>query len=184
MPLATKNGSIIVKDGKLAENCGCCGGGDWYCHVGVCFNAFVGGTKYTVNGTTVPFDSDIYTWNESHSHPSLETVNIDGFAQRVALIDPCQFYLKVSIEVRATVGGYKTFFWSPIFNANDYRIGGPVTDSVSDGTVAAKPQANGSRVTGSYTNPLWASKWASYGTPTFSVVMAFDEISDARCVTP
>ena len=29
MPLATKNGSIIVKDGKLAENCGCCGG--WYC---------------------------------------------------------------------------------------------------------------------------------------------------------
>jgi hypothetical protein len=29
MPLATKNGSLIVKDGKLAENCGCCGG--WYC---------------------------------------------------------------------------------------------------------------------------------------------------------
>jgi hypothetical protein len=30
MPLATKNGSIIVKDGKLAESCGCCGG--WYCY--------------------------------------------------------------------------------------------------------------------------------------------------------
>jgi hypothetical protein len=29
MPLATKNNSIIIKDGKLAENCGCCGG--WYC---------------------------------------------------------------------------------------------------------------------------------------------------------
>jgi hypothetical protein len=29
MPLATKNGAIIVKDGKLAENCNCCGG--WYC---------------------------------------------------------------------------------------------------------------------------------------------------------
>ena len=26
MPLATKNGALIVKDGKLAENCGCCGG--------------------------------------------------------------------------------------------------------------------------------------------------------------
>ena len=26
MPLATKNGAIILKDGKLAENCGCCGG--------------------------------------------------------------------------------------------------------------------------------------------------------------
>ena len=34
MPLATKNGSIIVKDGKLAENCGCCGG--WYCYDGIC----------------------------------------------------------------------------------------------------------------------------------------------------
>jgi hypothetical protein len=29
MPLATKNTAIIVKDGKLAESCGCCGG--WYC---------------------------------------------------------------------------------------------------------------------------------------------------------
>jgi hypothetical protein len=29
MTLATKNGSLIVKDGKIAENCGCCGG--WYC---------------------------------------------------------------------------------------------------------------------------------------------------------
>jgi len=26
MTIATKNGSIIVKDGKLAENCACCGG--------------------------------------------------------------------------------------------------------------------------------------------------------------
>jgi hypothetical protein len=29
MPIATKNNAIIVKDGKLAENCECCGG--WYC---------------------------------------------------------------------------------------------------------------------------------------------------------
>lgn len=29
MPLATKNNALIVKDGKVAENCGCCGG--WYC---------------------------------------------------------------------------------------------------------------------------------------------------------
>ena len=29
MTIATKNGAIIVKDGLLAENCGCCGG--WYC---------------------------------------------------------------------------------------------------------------------------------------------------------
>jgi len=29
MPLAVKNNAIIVKDGKLAENCGCCE--EWYC---------------------------------------------------------------------------------------------------------------------------------------------------------
>jgi hypothetical protein len=30
MPLATKNGLLIVKDGSIAENCGCCASG-WYC---------------------------------------------------------------------------------------------------------------------------------------------------------
>jgi hypothetical protein len=30
MPLAVKNNAIILKDGKLAENCDCCGG--WYCY--------------------------------------------------------------------------------------------------------------------------------------------------------
>jgi hypothetical protein len=34
MTLATKSGSLIVKDGKLAENCGCCGG--WYCYTESC----------------------------------------------------------------------------------------------------------------------------------------------------
>lgn len=32
MPIATKNNAIIVKDGKVAENCDCCGG--WYCCAG------------------------------------------------------------------------------------------------------------------------------------------------------
>ena len=30
MPLATQNGSLIVKNGSVAENCNCCGG--WYCY--------------------------------------------------------------------------------------------------------------------------------------------------------
>ena len=30
MPLAIKNGLLIVKNGSIAENCSCCGGG-WYC---------------------------------------------------------------------------------------------------------------------------------------------------------
>jgi hypothetical protein len=35
MTLATKNGSLIVTDGKIAENCGCCGDG-WYCYGPAC----------------------------------------------------------------------------------------------------------------------------------------------------
>jgi len=30
MPLATKNNALIVKDGKVAESCACCGG--WWCY--------------------------------------------------------------------------------------------------------------------------------------------------------
>jgi hypothetical protein len=43
MSIATKNGSIIIKDGKLSEGCGCCGG--WYCDVG---GACCEGTACTV----------------------------------------------------------------------------------------------------------------------------------------
>jgi hypothetical protein len=182
MTIRTSGGKLLTKDGKLS--CDCCGGGEWYCHVGVCFNAFVGGIKYKVNGTAAPFVGDTYTWKETHTHSTLGTLTINGFAQKVPVLDPCKFYLKISIEVIASVGGYKTFYWSPAFNANDYAIGGPVSDSISESTVSARPQENGSSVTGTHENPLWAAKWASYGTPTFSVEMTFNEIADARCVTP
>jgi hypothetical protein len=38
MPLATKNGSLIVKDGQIAENCGCCG--DWWCYTDAANNGY------------------------------------------------------------------------------------------------------------------------------------------------
>ena len=41
MPLATKNGSLIVKDGSIAENCNCCAGG-WYCSTGCCTDLTTG----------------------------------------------------------------------------------------------------------------------------------------------
>ena len=40
MTIATKNGAIIVKDGKLAESCGCCGG--WYCYNNPCSQTALG----------------------------------------------------------------------------------------------------------------------------------------------
>lgn len=42
MPLATNNGSIIVKDGRLAESCACCGDNKWYCDGGVCASCVSG----------------------------------------------------------------------------------------------------------------------------------------------
>jgi hypothetical protein len=58
MTLATKNGSLIVQDGKIAENCGCCGG--WYCDRPASFVATVslnvGSAIYTVDppGSKLP----------------------------------------------------------------------------------------------------------------------------------
>jgi len=42
MALATKNGSLIVKNGNVAENCNCCGG--WYCYKSACPCSIAAGT--------------------------------------------------------------------------------------------------------------------------------------------
>lgn len=53
MTIATKNGAIIVKDGKFAENCGCCGG--WYCSGGdqscVCPTESISGITVSITAT-------------------------------------------------------------------------------------------------------------------------------------
>ena len=38
--IAIKNGAVIVKDGKVAEDCACCGG--WYCYPNLCSTNFDG----------------------------------------------------------------------------------------------------------------------------------------------
>jgi hypothetical protein len=47
MPLATKDNSLIVKDGKIAENCDCCG--EWYCDGGVCGSCISGSYPSAIN---------------------------------------------------------------------------------------------------------------------------------------
>lgn len=49
MTLATKNGSLILKDGKLAENCNCCG---WYCFPEECCRPCLVVAFQTVGGTS------------------------------------------------------------------------------------------------------------------------------------
>lgn len=182
MPLNQQGGKLLVKGDKLQADCDCCG--KWYCHVGYCVNAFAGSIAFKVNGQVAPFTNDTYGWNTSESNASLGTVNISGFAQRIVTVSPCEFYLKVIIEVTATANsGYKTFSWSPTFNANNYALGEAVVDSVSDANVQARPQAIGSNVQTFFGGlQEWAQAWSSYGTPSFSIEMTFDKIIDARCV--
>lgn len=47
MSIATKNGSIIVKDGSIAENCGCCETG-WYCCNSLCRQDMVQSVSVTL----------------------------------------------------------------------------------------------------------------------------------------
>jgi hypothetical protein len=51
MPLATKNNALILKDGKIAENCGCCG--DWYCCLSTqCPTSVITGVDVEIYGAT------------------------------------------------------------------------------------------------------------------------------------
>jgi hypothetical protein len=48
--IGTKNGSIIVKDGKAAESCNCCGG--WYCCIDQnCLSTSISSVTATLSGT-------------------------------------------------------------------------------------------------------------------------------------
>jgi hypothetical protein len=67
MTLATKNGSLIVQDGKIAENCGCCG--DWFCYDGRCacptstikgITARIAGTDYLRHSRHVASDGKLW----------------------------------------------------------------------------------------------------------------------------
>lgn len=56
MPLAAKNNALIVKDGKVAENCNCCGG--WYCcedRIGQCRDKLGDVLRVTISTTAVDY---------------------------------------------------------------------------------------------------------------------------------
>jgi hypothetical protein len=66
-PIATKNNAIILKDGKLAENCGCCGG--WWCYDGAasgdCFCICEDSSKTLPN--VLLFSCTASSWNPTVS---------------------------------------------------------------------------------------------------------------------
>lgn len=76
--LAAKNNALIVKDGKIAENCGCCGG--WYCCQAP---ACAADTVASVTATfTVPSYLRQTYWNQTSPWALKEytSVGVDGSA--------------------------------------------------------------------------------------------------------
>lgn len=65
MTLATKNGSLIVKDGSIAENCGCCGG--WYCcpDVSTCQHGLRAVVTVTAHDYTMKYSRAAALWKEN-----------------------------------------------------------------------------------------------------------------------
>jgi len=55
MPLATKNGSLIVKSGSLAETCNCCSANCTSCQSGLYPNTINASVRMTVNDGTTTF---------------------------------------------------------------------------------------------------------------------------------
>ena len=68
MTIATKNGAIILKDGKLAENCGCCG-----CDCIKGFAAFDGSSRRFMYATLIDADTCYFT------HPDDRYEGTDGY---------------------------------------------------------------------------------------------------------
>jgi hypothetical protein len=86
MPLATKNNAIILKDGKLAENCECCG--EWYC---------VACETITSSGySTTTFSDDCWGVYGSRSPLRFGT----GYASRCVTINP---FGDVTITISASL---------------------------------------------------------------------------------
>ena len=85
MPLATKNGSLIVKDGQLAENCGCCGG--WYCDGISCWRcnltSFPPSCNSNWDSSCIPQYGCKTMYSSSPCSPTQGTVSVSGFGETV-----------------------------------------------------------------------------------------------------
>lgn len=94
MPLATKNGSLIVKDGKVAENCNCCG--DWYCYgcgEGFKYSPF-SGLDCTAFGTVSINGGSSYVSYANYSDVGCFSVQNGRFYQRKSTQPLCEVWVK------------------------------------------------------------------------------------------
>lgn len=100
MPLATKNGSLIVKSGSIAENCNCCASG-WYCSTGCC-------TDLTSGLATQSPSCDCTGASKSYA---------GDWSNAAGGCAPCQFLFPYNVSVTTTYTGP-----SPISGWSDSMI--------------------------------------------------------------
>jgi len=140
MTLATKNGSIIVKDGKLAEDCGCCGG--WYCYTPECPCQYSGTLPATLSMTiTVSVPNTIYgfvlsnflgSWVAPMRYTSSQLQAVNGTYTLTKLgnqgLSPCVYELNSTAyhwqqwdqnqpQAICSIGSY-----AGLFNASDGQV--------------------------------------------------------------
>jgi hypothetical protein len=143
MPLATKNGSLIVKDGLLAENCGCCGG--WYCcadkaclakpssvTLSVVAEDFYAQYGMADTGGGVSFESSACAFGSSISGThSLTQIAAEAgysstwkktFSAVPAGCQPVEFVLRLSANSRIAFDFYYTFAVPTFYFASPTRV--------------------------------------------------------------
>ena len=116
MSIATKNNAIILKDGKLAENCNCCGG--WYCYQESCPCNYSKTLPQTLRATlSFTLSSNMYgialgnfigaflsTWRTTPQ----EAAQIDGtytLTRPSPSGEPCRYVFQGnSVDIRVIVG--------------------------------------------------------------------------------
>jgi hypothetical protein len=143
MPLAVKNNAIIVKDGKIAEDCACCGG--WYCcadkaclatpsSVTLSVTAEDFYTQYGMadSGGGVSFESSACAFGSSISGThSLTQITAEAgysstwkktFAAVPSGCQPVEFILSLSANSRIAFEFYYTFAVPTFYFASPDRV--------------------------------------------------------------
>jgi hypothetical protein len=125
MPLATKNNAIIIKDGKLAENCNCCGG--WYCYG--CGEGFkydpLTGFDCNAFGTVSISGVSSYVSYSNYSNIGCFSVQNGSFYQKKSTQSLCEAWVKGE-NGNACVRRYvrkEYYFLRPVFGNTVIRNG-------------------------------------------------------------
>lgn len=110
MSIATKNGSIIVKDGSIAEGCGCCGG--WWCDSSAngCWCCNFGNKKY---GTCASYPGLTQQFCQTTSNGKFMTGGTPCIGKDVSM-SVSGFGTVECVSGPGSLGGYEGMTFAPV----------------------------------------------------------------------